>query len=303
MSRITLIAVSLVVATFAAACTNGTEDTSTTSSAPTTVAPVTTLATTTTSTTTTLPPPTTTTTPPLPPNDCVVALNATVEGYTQGCTILDVELLAGEDVDAAALGQMADRIYNMLVLRPDLQAAINAAGIDGRVIGTGQRITDLPEFEDLFDLYPGTFWDRRGRSFPGTELVPYVAAAEENLLCLDNDFYAGEDPFIRDMALTIRRFGMTAVDPQTSARIEQAYSTAIARGLWVNTLAEIDSNNYWQEGVQSFFDVNLEEPEDRPPNSSHNHVDTRQELRAYDTTLWEIAVSVFGDTDWHPSCL
>jgi hypothetical protein len=232
----------------------------------------------------------------------VVAPNISVEGYTQGCTVLDIEILAGEDVDPAALVQMSDRIFNMLIMRPDLQSAINAAGIDARVMDSTQRITTLPEFEDLYDLYPGTDWDRRGRSYPGIDAVPYIAGAEENLLCLEDDFYAGEDPFIRDMALTIRRFGMASVDPQTSARIEQAYGTAIARGLWVNTLAEIDSDNYWQEGVQSFFDVNLEEPEDRPPNSSHNHVDTRQELRAYDTTLWEIAVSIFGDTDWRPSC-
>jgi len=302
MSRIKVIAVLLVVSAVAVACTNETEDTSTTSSTTTTVAPVTTLATTTTSSTTTLSPTTTTTTIPPPTNDCVVAPNTSVEPYTQGCTVLDIEILAGEDVDPTALKAMSDRIFNMLIARPDLQAAINDAGVDARIMADGQRITSLPEFEDLFDLYPGTFWDRRGRSFPGTDLVPYLAGAEENLLCFEDDFYVGEDQFIRDMALAIRRFGMFAVDQQTNARIEQAYGTAIAKGLWVNTLAEIDSNNYWQEGVQSFFDANLEEPEDRPPNSSHNHVDTRQELRAYDITLWEIAVSVFGDTDWRPSC-
>ncbi len=304
MSRTRALVFVLALAAVATACTGGTEDTSTTLAPSTTITPVTTLATTTTSTpvTTTLPATTTTTIEPLPTNDCVVGPSASVEGYTQGCTVLDIEILAGEDVESGALDQMSERIYNMLVLRPDLQAAINAAGIDGRVIGANERITDLPEFEDLFDLYPGTFWDRRGRSFPGAELIPYVAGAEENLLCFEKDFYAGEDPFIRDFALTIRRFGMTVVDPQTDARIEQAYNTAIARGLWVNTLAEIDSNNYWQEGAQTFFDVNLEEPEDRPPNSSHNHVDTRDELRSYDTTLWEIAVSVFGNTDWRPSC-
>lgn len=302
MSRIKVIALFLAGSAIVAACTAGSGETPTTAAPTTTVAPVTTLATTTTSSTTTLPPTTTTTTMALPTNDCVVGPNTSVEPYTQGCTVLGIEILAGEDVESAALDQMADRIFNMLLARPDLQAAINEAGVDARIMAQGQRITTLPEFEELFDLYPGTFWDRRGRSFPGTDLVPYVAGAEENLLCFEDDFYAGEDQFVRDMALAIRRFGMFTADPQTNARIEQAYGTAIAKGLWVNTLAEIDSNNYWQEGVQSYFDVNLEEPDDRPPNSSHNDVDTRQELRAYDTTLWEIAVSVFGDTDWRPRC-
>jgi len=304
MSRTRALAFVLALVAVAAACTNSSENTSTTSTPTTTVPPVTTLAatSTTTSSATTVPATTTTTTVPLPTNDCVVAPNASVDGHTQGCTVLDIDLLAGEDVDSSALVQMSDRIYNMLIARPDLQGAINAAGIEGRGMGAAQRITELPEFVDLYDFYPGTDWDRRGRSYPGIDLIPFIAGAEENLLCFEKDFYVGEDAFIRDFALTIRRFGMAVADPQTDARIEQAYGTAIAKGLWVNTLAEIDSDNYWQEGVQSFFDLNLEEPEDRPPNSSHNHVDTRQELRAYDTTLWEIAISVFGDTDWRPSC-
>lgn len=303
MSRVKVTVLLIAISAVAASCTSTGAEPSTTSTTTTTVAPVTTLVTTTTSSpTTTLPPTTTTTTDPLPTNDCIRSPNTSVEGYTQGCTVLDIEILAGEGVDSAALGQMADRIYHMLIMRPDLRGAINAAGVDARIMGADQRITQLPEFEDLFDIYPGTFWNRRGRSFPGTDLIPYVAGAEESLLCFEEDFYTGEDPFIRDMALTIRRFGMRAVDPQASASIEQAYGTAIAKGLWVNTLAEIDSDNYWAEGVQSFFDVNLEEPEDRPPNSSHNHVDTRQELRAYDPALWDIAASIFGDEPWRPSC-
>ncbi len=102
MSRLNVIAVLLVVSAVASACTSGSEETSTTAAPTTTVAPVTTLATTTTSSTTTLPQATTTTTVPVPTNDCVVTPNTSVEGYTQGCTVLDIEILAGDDVDPDA---------------------------------------------------------------------------------------------------------------------------------------------------------------------------------------------------------
>jgi hypothetical protein len=290
----------VAIAVAAAACTPSTADTTT--SAPTTVpTPLTTLAPQTTTTTTTLVE-TTTTTEPRPENECVVEPRSAVEEYTQGCDVLGFEILAAEGVDPRAIDQLAERMYNMLIERPDLTAAIADAGVNARVIGQDQRLPSLPEFEDLYNLYPGTDWNRAARSFPGTDLIPYVAGAEESLLCLDGDRYEGEDPFIRDMALAIRRFGMFEADPALSARIEQAYGTAIALGLWVNTLAEINSDEYWAEGVQSYFDVNLEEPDDRPPNSSHNQVDTRQELKEYDPALHDIARAVFGDTEWRPSC-
>ncbi len=225
-----------------------------------------------------------------------------MEGYTQGCDVVGFEILAPDGVDGQAVLEISDRMFNMLLARPDLNDALVIAGINARVIGQNQALPDLPEFVELYEFYPGTDWDRAARSFPGTDLIPLVAGAEESLLCLDDDRYTSEDPFVRDFALAIRRFGMYTVDPGTNARIEQSYGAAIAQGLWVNTLAEINSDEYWAEGTQSYFDVNLEEPEDRPPNSSHNHVDTRDELRQYDQRLYDIARSVYGDTEWRPTC-
>ena len=290
----------VALAIAATACTPSADDaTTSTSTMPPT--PLTTLAPLATTSTTTIAP-TTTTTAPVPTNDCVVGSRTSIDGYTQGCDVLGFEILAADTVDPQAIVQLADRMYNMLIERPDLTAAMVDGGVNARVIGRSQRLPSLPEFEDLYDLYPGTDWNRAARSFPGTDLIPFVAGAEENLLCLDGDRYAGEDAFMRDMALAIRRFGMFQADPGLSARIEQAYGTAIALGLWVNTLAEINSDEYWAEGVQSYFDTNLEEPDDRPPNSSHNQVDTRDELRTYDPTLHDIARTVFGDTEWRPTC-
>jgi hypothetical protein len=286
------------------ACTAGGSATIQTSS--TSVAPVTTLPPAGSGTTTTgasTDPSTTTTTMPLPDNDCVVATDTSVEGYASACTVLGLTIRAMAETNPDAVDAEADRVYHMLVLRPDLADAIATAGLEGRIIPDGTRITSMAEFADLYDLYPGTDWNRRGRSFPGTDAVPFFAAAEENLLCLDGDFYAGEDIGVRTFAQTIRRFGLDAVDEATSLAIDRAYGRAIAAGLWENTLAEINSDEYWMEGVQSYFDANIEDTADeREPNSSHNAVNTRDELAAYDPPLWTIAQSVFGDTDWRPSC-
>jgi hypothetical protein len=57
------------------------------------------------------------------------------------------------------------------------------------------------------------------------------------------------------------------------------------------------------EGTQSWFDANIEDTaEDREPNSSHNAVNTRAELRDYDPPLATIAASVYDDGEWRPAC-
>lgn len=292
-----MFAIALVVA----ACTaNDTEPAPTTTS--TTVAATTTLATATT-TTSTAPATTTTTAPPVPDNECAVGRDTSIEGYAQGCTVLGIGVLATEEVAPSAVTEIADRTYNLLVHRPEYATSIASHPIGIRAIGQEESISELPEFEDIYFHHPGTDWRRAGRWFPGTELIPFAAGAEENLLCSADDRYHGEDMFVREFAITIRRFAMDSIDEPTSQAIEQAYGVAIAQGRWENTLAEINSDQYWAEGVQSFFDANLEDlTEDREPNSSHNHVNTREELRTYDPGLWSIAVSVFGDTEWRPSC-
>ncbi len=297
-------AIVVIAALVAAACTPSdasppdTADTSTT-----TIASITTLPPATTTTTVAPTTTTTSTTIPLPENDCEVTPVTDSEDYGQGCTVLGIEILAAEEIDPAAVTDLADRAYNLLVQRPEYAQAIATYPIGIRVIGTGQQIDELPEFEEIYFHHPGFDWRRAGRTFPGTEIIPFAAGAEENLLCSDDDRYVGEDMFLKDFAITIRRFAMDAVDTSTSQAIEQAYGVAIAEGKWVNTLAEIDSDQYWSEGVQSYFDANLEDlTEEREPNSSHNHVNTRDELREYDPFLWSIASSVFGETEWRPSC-
>jgi alpha-glucosidase len=250
--------------------------------------------------TTTLPPTTTTT---LPPNECVVgappaALSA--EGfYAKHCTVLGLDVVAAEEVSPDAVTAVAERVSWMLALRPDLVTALQVTPLHIAVIGAEQTITTLPEFEELYELYPGTDWHRLGRSFPGTDLIPVAAAGEENLLCLEGDRYEGEDIFVRDFARTIRRFGLAVIDPNTHDAIERSYGRAIAGGLWEDSVAEVNSDQYWAEGSQAYFDANAEAD---PPDDVHNHVNTREELMGYDRPLFDIAATVYGALDWRPTC-
>jgi hypothetical protein len=237
----------------------------------------------------------------VPEPECEVrAIGTDEDFYRETCEQTGITILAAESVTAGALEAAADRMGALLSARPDFAAAIAASVAQVSIIGRDQRITTLPEFEDLYSTHPGTDWNRLGRSFPGTEEIPVVAGAEENLLCLESDRYEGEDMFVRDFGWTIRRFGIAAVDANLDRSIEDAYIRAIAADLWRNTVAEVNSDQYWAEGVQSFFDANNEETDEK--DQVHNQIDTRAELRAYDPFLYQLLVEVFGETEWRSAC-
>ena len=306
MQMLRFLALVVAVAALTAGCQSASgEDTSTTS----TFAPMSTTTATSDPTKTSAPDTTqattstvaATTTTSLPTPECMVHDIGTDEDfYRMTCEQNGISITAAEPVAADALEAAADRMGALLAARPDVAAVVASSLEQVSIIGRDQRITVLPEFEDVYSIHPGTDWNRLGRSFPGTTEIPVAAGAEEDLLCLESDRYEGEDMFIRDFGWTIRRFGIAAVDPGLDRSIEDAYIRAIAADLWRNTVAEVNSDQYWAEGVQSFFDANNEEKDEK--DQVHNQIDTREELRTYDPFLYDLLVEVFGETEWRPQC-
>ena len=115
---------------------------------------------------------------------------------------------------------------------------------------------------------------------------------EENLLCYPGDPYNTENILIHEFAHAIHLNGIFDVDPTFDERLEKTYDAAMAKGLWKGKYASNNHYEYWAEGVQSWFNTN------RPPDHDHNHVDNREELKAYDPPLAKLVKEIFGETDW-----
>ena len=114
----------------------------------------------------------------------------------------------------------------------------------------------------------------------------------ENLLCLRGDPYNGENILIHEVAHTVHEIGMRAVDKTFDGRLRETYDAAIKAGLWKATYAATNRNEYWAEGVQSWFDCN------QAAGGVHNDVRTREKLKAYDPALAKLIEEVFGDKQW-----
>lgn len=198
-------------------------------------------------------------------------------------------ILGSTNVSNAALREAAWIVTRMLDGREDILRAMAAEKTRLAVMAWNEFTTDVPEHRDL---QPQVYWDRRARGLGATRQRPAVSCAEENLLSFPGDPYSTENICIHEFAHAIHEMGLRRLDSGFDARLAAAYQSATNQGLWKGTYAAVNRNEYWAEGVQSWFDDNREN------DALHNHVNTRSELKEHDPALAALCAGVFGDRPW-----
>ena len=203
-------------------------------------------------------------------------------------------VLGSGRVPDQALFEAAWLIDRMLAGRADVRQALIANRVRFAVMAHDEHTTRIPEHSDLT---PARYWDRRARGLGATPVRPAVSCGAENLLGYEGDPYSTENILIHEFAHAIHEMGMSSVDPTFDERLEAAYRSAMEAGRFEDKYASVNRNEFWAEGVQSWFDTNREDDRD------HNHVDTREELLEYDPALAALVAEVFPASDWryvHP---
>ena len=109
-----------------------------------------------------------------------------------------------------ALDQAKRLIDELLVNNPGVLAQLIAEDIRVAIMAAGSVVTDLPEFRNLYEVFPGVDWDARTR---GGGLGPNpnnraIAVAEENLLCSDTDVFPYEDASLHEIAHGVLNMGV-----------------------------------------------------------------------------------------------
>lgn len=246
--------------------------------------------------------------------DCAVGpvpaslnLNAEQDAYySQHADANGLPVLGGDLVSAPALTHACETILGMMSLRQDLLAEMIANGTIAAVTGDGEGITQIPAYSDLDAVFPipGDTWDNRARGGLGaTKARPVSSGTEENVLCYANDPYQAppgvhEDIFLHEFAHSVDLMALEDLDPDFRDAVQAAYDNALANSLYQNTYADDTVEEYWAEGVQNWFNANLESD---PPNGLHNSINTRAELATYDPALHGLISRIFP-TDYDGGC-
>ena len=198
-------------------------------------------------------------------------------------------ILGSKKVSDHALLEAAWILDSMLAMRRDVLRALLEARVRCCVMAHDEMTTDVPEHKTL---EPKQWWDRRARGLGPCVERPCISCAEENLLGFQGDPYATENILVHEFAHAIDLMGLRTLDKGFAPKLDAAYRAALKAGLWKGLYAAENKEEYWAEGVQSWFDTN------RPPDAIHNHVDTRRELEAYDPRLARLIGDALGRGSW-----
>ncbi len=211
------------------------------------------------------------------------------EVYTQCILVEGFPIVGSANVQPAALQEAAYIVRHMLHPRPDVLQAMAENSVRLVVMAHDEFTTDVPEHSDL---EPAAYWDRRARGLGATHERPAVSCGEENLLQFPGDPYHTENILVHEFAHAIDEMGLRDVDEEFEDRLAETFASAEAEALWEDAYAMTNMQEYWAEGVQSYFGTNRENDHD------HNHVNTRDELREYDPRLFELIDESFRGNEW-----
>ena len=209
--------------------------------------------------------------------------------YQKAVEVEGFPIVSSEKVSDYALLEAAHWIAKMLEDRDDVRRALIAEKVRYGIMAVDEFTTDLPEHSDLT---PPAYWDKRARGLGSSRQRPCVSCGEENLLRYKGDPYFTESILIHEFAHAFHLQGLNVADPKWEPKLKDCYENAMAEGLWKGKYAATNKEEYWAEGVQSYFDTNREDDHD------HNHVNTRAELKAYDPRLYDLIDETFHGAEW-----
>ena len=209
-------------------------------------------------------------------------------------------IVASSRVPDEALFRARAIVQEMLANRPNILAELARLGKVLAIAARTEVLTDIPGYHDLYERFPDADFDwnerHQGGGISGGTIGEPTVVWAQNIGCYEDDVFPNEDILVHEFAHTIMVVERQRGGKEFRSRLETAYENALAAGLWDNTYAGENPDEYWAEGVQSWFGLN------DPPGAVHNEVNTRAELEAYDPVLANLIREVFGDVTVSASC-
>jgi len=189
---------------------------------------------------------------PLPPPPAKIqSLNPPEDSFFSKELLCDgIPIKSHQVVSDQALYVAYARLQMLLAHLPIVSSNIVAAKVELHIIGKDQVTTDLPEWRQdkgkPLPEYNGLTRDQRTRGMGGQ----LTSCGEENLLQLKQDRYFGRDICVHEFSHVIRNYGM---DEKTVARFDEQYQKSLKAGLWVNSYAGSNPDEFFAELSMWYF--------------------------------------------------
>ena len=199
--------------------------------------------------------------------------------YQQWISVEGFPVVASTNVSPYALKEAAWLIWQMSRHHPDLLQVMAQNQIRFSITAHNEMSSDIPELKEY--LVPHFYYNVRGRGGTCPFRCGIVSDSEEQLL--GSHTYS---VLIHEFAHVIHKVA-NIVDPEFDNRLRTTYNAAMEKGLWSGTYAASNRDEYWADGVGSWFHA-----------IEHNTVNTRSDLKTYDPGLANLLTEIFGDGAW-----
>jgi hypothetical protein len=162
------------------------------------------------------------------------------------------------------------------------------------MMAKSEKTVDTPEYRSRGDI------DNRARGLGNNPGL----CAEENVMCdRTTDRWRGESICVHEYSHVMHLYVWNRVDSMFNGKVTAAYNNAVrTMGLYRNTYAASNAVEYFAEGVQNWYNTNLQSSRGEAGDGVHNHINTRAELEAYDPMLYELLATVLPDVPAYEDC-
>ncbi len=193
---------------------------------------------------------------------------------------------ASSVVSRYAVAEAAWLVRNVVSARD--ARTLSAHGVRLVVLGSGEMVTDLPEYAALT---PALWWNRRYRGMGPTDALPVILCTEEDLLRLPGAEEGGETSVcLHELAHAVDHAHALRHEP-FAVSLAQAYDQAREGLLWPDSYEMSSAGEYFVAGAGVWFG-------DPSPVAVARGLTTREALRAYDPALAALCHEAFGDERW-----
>jgi len=226
--------------------------------------------------------------------------------------------VVGRGASDEALLKANDTVRKLFAYRHDILKALMADGVKLVVLGSQEKLADLPELRNLADQ---SSLDLLARTLDYHPAAKLLVVAEENVGADPRLPNVGDNQVIRAMAKATHQVaGTRPIDPSWDSRprnvwqqyelrlqrmdvrfddrLKQIYDPSLAKGKWRGTSAVNDRGAYWIAGVLAYFDAR---GQDAAPAGRDHPILTRKNLKDYDPDLYALVHETFayaGKVDW-----
>jgi hypothetical protein len=222
--------------------------------------------------------------------------------YTKFTYAREFWVLGSKHVRDDALLKANDLIRKMFAYRHDILKALIADGARLVVLGSEEKLSDLPELAEM----KGQAGFDEVRYLDYTPKLKIMVVPEENVLGLSNDPFAGRCMVISVVAKALyqvtglrppipnfdRRpdrqqyeLRVKRMDSEFDHRLGKLYDDAVSKVLWQGTAAARNRVEYWAAGVEAYFNA---AGRGDAPNLADGPITTRESLKAYDPGLYAL---------------